>query len=141
MLLSLLTTLIGTSVQQCTKEEFEAGAQEFVAVSVGSEATSLSDILINETYYNCLATSENIGTYTSMSVSLTYTLLRAPNTLREIRYVMSCIGGVWNRLTQNNTALISNKTRTDCHQCTDTANNEEYCSRKYGCSIYNAILK
>ena len=132
LVLCLLTTLITLSVQQCTKEEFEAGARELVLNSIGSEATILSpsDVFINETYYNCLATSENIGTYTFMSVSLTYTLSRAPNTLREIRYVMRCIGGAWNRLAENNTALKSNETRTDCYRCTDTANNEEYCFRE-----------
>ena len=130
LVLCLLTTLITLSVQQCTKEGFEAVAQEVVFTSIGSEATSPLDVLINETYYNCLATSKSIGTYASMSVSLTYTLSRAPNTLREIRYVMACIGGAWNRLAENNTALKSNETRTDCYRCTDTANNEEYCSRE-----------
>ena len=135
MILSLLmTTLIETSVQQCTKERFEARAQGLVFESIASDAsavTSPSDVLINETYYNCLATSENIGTYTSMSVSLTYTISGDSDTLQDIRYVMVCSGGNWGRLAENNDALKNNETRTDCHRCTDTAINEEYCSREY----------
>ena len=135
LLLLLLTTLVEISVQQCTKEGFEAVAQEVVFTSIGSEATSPLDVLINETYYNCLATSKSIGTYASMSVSLTYTLSRAPNTLREVRYVMRCIGGAWNRAAENNMALKSNETRIDCYRCTVAADNKEYCSCEYGYSI------
>ena len=133
LLCLLLTNLVGVSSQQtsCTREGFQAIAVEQVFASVGSEATNLSDISINEIYYNCLATSEIIGDYTTMSVSLLYTILSTPDTLREIRYVMLCIDGTWNRAAQNDTALISNNTRTDCHECTNTADNEDYCSREY----------
>ena len=133
LLCLLLTNLVGVSSQQtdCTREGFQAIAVERVFDSVASEATDPSNIFINATYYNCLATSEIIGEYTTMSVSLLYTILSAPDTLREIRYVMLCIGGVWNRQTENNTALRRNDTRIDCHQCTNTADNEDYCSREY----------
>ena len=130
LVLCLLTTLIKLSVQQCTKERFEARAQGLVFDSIASDATRLSDVLINETYYNCLATSENIGTYTSMSVSLTYTISGDSDTLRDIRYVMVCSGGNWGRSAENNDALTNDETRTDCYQCTDAAINEEYCSRE-----------
>ena len=66
-----------------------------------------------------------------MSVSLLYTLINAPDTLHEIRYVMVCIGGTWNRRSENNTALRRNETRTDCYECTATADNEDHCSREY----------
>ena len=133
LLCLLLTNLVGVSSQQtsCTREGFQAGAVERVSASVGSEATNPLDISINETYYNCLATSETIGDYTTMSVSLLYTILSTPDTLREIRYVMLCINGAWNLAAENNTALRRNDTRTDCYQCTDTADNEDYCSREY----------
>ena len=126
----LLTNLVGVS-SQCTREGFQAIAVEQLFTSVSSEATALSDLSINETYYNCLATSETIGEYTFMSVSLLYTLINAPDTLREIRYVMVCIGDAWNRRSENTTALRSNETRTDCYECTATADNEDYCSREY----------
>ena len=134
LLCLLLTNLVGVSSQQtsCTREGFQAIAVERVFISVGSEASSPSDISINETYYNCLATSEIIGEYTTMSVSLLYTISSAPDTLREIRYVMLCINGDWNLAAENTTtALRRNDTRTDCYQCTDTADNEDYCSREY----------
>ena len=104
MLTTDYSNLVGVSSQQtdCTREGFQAIAVERVFESVASEATDPSDIFINATYYNCLATSETIGEYTTMSVSLLYTILSAPDTLREIRYVMLCIGGVWNRQTENN---------------------------------------
>ena len=139
LLCLLLTNLVGVSSQQtsCTREGFQAIAVERVFDSVASEATDPSNIFINATYYNCLATSETIGEYTTMSVSLLYTILSAPDTLREIRYVMLCIGGVWNRQTENNIASRRNDTRTDCYKCTDTANNEDYCSREY---FYSNII-
>ena len=129
----LLTNLVGVSSQQteCTRDGFQATAVELLHSSVGSESIQQSDLFINETYYNCLATSETIGEYTTMSVSLLYTILNAPDTLREIRYVMACIGDTWSRRSENNTALRSNETRTDCYECTVTADNEDYCSREY----------
>ena len=59
----LLTNLVGVSSQQteCTREGFQTIAVEQLFTSVSSEATDLSDLSINETYYNCLATSETIG--------------------------------------------------------------------------------
>ena len=131
LLILLLTNLVGVSVQQCTREGFQVIADERLFASVGSEATDPSDFFINETYYNCLSTLQTIGDYTTMSVSLLYTVLSAPDTLREIRYVMMCIGDAWNLAAQNDTALTNNDTRTDCYECTDTANNEDYCARKY----------
>ena len=126
----LLTNLVGVS-SQCTREGFQAIAVELLFTSISSEATDLSNLSINETYYNCLATSETIGDYTTMSVSLLYTLINAPDTLREIRYVMACIDSAWNRRSENNTALRRNETRTDCYECTATADNEDYCSCEY----------
>ena len=126
----LLTNLVGVSVQQCTREGFEAIAIDQLQTTEISDATLSSVFTINETYYNCLATSETIGEYTSMSVSLLYTISDTPDMLRDVQYVMTCIGDAWNRAKVNSTALISNVTRTDCYQCTDTANNEDYCARK-----------
>ena len=127
----LLTNLVGVSVQQCTREGFEAIAVDQLQSTEIAEATLLSVFTVNETYYNCLATSETIGEYTSMSVSLLYTISDTPDILRDVRYIMVCIGGTWNRAGVNSTALISNVTRTDCYQCTDTAGNEDDCSREY----------
>ena len=127
----LLTNLVGVSIQQCTREGFEAIAIDQLQTTETSDATFSSIFTINETYYNCLATSETIGEYTSISVSLLYTISDTPDVLRDVRYVMTCIGGTWNRAAVNTTALISNVTRTDCYQCTDTANNEDYCSCEY----------
>ena len=123
----LLVTLVGVSVQQCTIEEFEAIALDTVQTT---EATDASQIFtVNRTIYNCLSTSQTIGVYNSMSVSILY--IRSDNNtlLRDVRYNMVCSSNNWARVGQQSTAFLSSDTRRNCSACTDQAVNDYHCTR------------
>ena len=123
----VLNTLVGVSIQQCTKEQFDVIEQLRT-----TELEQTLNYTINETYYNCLATDTIIGTYTSMSVSLFYFRSDQPSTLRQIRYDLDCLNGVWTRVGENyTTALRSTAPRTDCYQCINQTINDEHCTCKY----------
>ena len=125
----LLATLVGVSVQQCTIERFE----NITALDTlqSTEATDAGQIFtINRTIYNCLSTSQTIGVYNSMSVSILYIRSDAPNQLRDIRYNMQCNNGNWARVGQQSTALMSSDTRHNCSACTDQVVNDYHCTRE-----------
>ena len=123
----LLVTLVGVSVQQCTVERFE----NVTALDTLQTAEATDTIIINRTIYNCLATSQTIGVYNSMSVSILYIRSDTPNQLREVRYNMVCdMNGDWRRIGELPTALMSSDTRRNCSACTDQAVNEYHCTRK-----------
>ena len=125
----LLVFLIGYSVQQCTLHVFE----DTTAINTlqATEATDASQtITINRTIYNCLSTSQTIGVYNSMSVSILYIRSDTPNQLREVRYNMQCSNGNWARVGQQSTALVSNDTRRNCSACTNQAVNDYHCTRE-----------
>ena len=124
----LLTTLVGDSFQECTIEQFEMAANELVTDSESTE-TSVN-VTIKEIYYNCLSTSEKIGNYFTMSVSLIYNISSDPDE-GEIQYNMLCVNGEWGRVDVTSTALRSNVTRIDCYLCLNTTVNEDHCSREY----------
>ena len=123
-----IAILVGVSIQQCTKEQFDVIEQLRT-----TELEQTLNYTINETYYNCLATDTIIGTYTSMSVSLFYFRSDQPSTLRQIRYDLKCLNGIWTRARPGNRTAVLRSTapRTDCYQCTNQNINEEHCSRKY----------
>ena len=124
----LLAALAKNSIQQCTIEEFE-GRIALDTVQT-TEATELNqDFTINRTIYNCLSTSQAIGIYKSMSVSILYIRSDTPNRLRDVRYDMLCMGNIWMRARKMSAAFISNNTRTDCSGCT-SAVNDYHCTRK-----------
>ena len=130
----LLVTLVGVSVQQCTIERFE----DVTALDTlqSTEATDFSQTFtINRTIYNCLSTSQIIGVYNSMSVSILYIRSDTPNQLREVRYNMVCANGNWARVGQQSTALVSSDTRHNCSACTDQTVNDYHCTRKYSVTI------
>ena len=125
----LLVVLIGFSVQQCTIEGFEDttaldALQSTEAFDAGQTFT------INRTIYNCLSTSQTIGVYNSMSVSILYIRSDTPNQLREVRYNMLCSNGNWSHVGQQSTALVSDDTRHNCSDCTDQTVNDYHCTRE-----------
>ena len=126
----LLVTLVGVSVQQCTIERF--GNVTALDTLQSTEATDAGQIFtINRTIYNCLSTSQTIGVYNSMSVSILYIRSDTPNQLRDVRYNMVCVNGTnWFRLAELPDALVSSDTRRNCSACTDQAVNDYHCTRE-----------
>ena len=125
----LLVALVGVSVQQCTIESFE----EVAALDTiqTTEATDASQTFtINRTIYNCLSTSQIIGVYNSMSVSILYIRSDDPNQLREVRYNMLCNNDNWLRFGEKSVAFESNDTRRNCSTCTNQTVNQYHCTRK-----------
>ena len=125
--LCLLAALVGVSVQQCTIERFEDVAALDTIQS--TEATDFDQTFtINRTIYNCLSTSQTIGVYNSMSVSILYIRSDTPNQLRDTRYNMLCANGNWARDGQQSSALMSSDTRHNCSACTDQNVNDYHCT-------------
>jgi len=123
----LVVALVKVSIQQCTIEWFEdKTALDTVESSEGSDAGHTFSI--NRTIYNCLSTNRTINEYRFMSVSILYIRSDSPDKLYEIRYDMECINGAWLRVGQGPTALTSSDTRTNCSDCTSTAN-DHHCTR------------
>ena len=123
----LLATLVEVSVQQCTTEGFE----NMIALDTlqNTEATDAGQTFtINRTIYNCLSTSQTIGVYNSMSVSILYIRSDTPNQLRDTRYNMVCSTGNWARVGQQPTALMSSDTRRNCSACTNQTVNDYHCT-------------
>ena len=124
----LLVTLVGVSVQQCTIEMFEnMTALDTVQGNEASDARQT--ITINRTIYNCLSTSQIIGVYNSMSVSILYIRSDTPNQMRDVRYNMMCFSNNWARVGQQSTAFLSSDTRRSCSACTDRNVNDYHCTR------------
>ena len=125
--LCLLAALVGVSVQQCTIQIFEdVTAPDLLR---GTSADGSLTYTINRTVYNCLSTSQIIGVYNSMSVSILYIRSDTPNQLRDIRYNMLCNNDDWFRFREMSTAFLSNDTRRDCYRCTNQTVNEYHCTR------------
>ena len=125
----LLVAVVEVSVQQCTVERFE----DVTALDKlhSTEATDANQtFIVNRTLYNCLSTSQTIGVYSSMSVSILYTRSDTPNQLRDIRYNMLCSNGSWARVGQQSTALVRDDTKYNCSDCTDQAINDYHCTRE-----------
>ena len=123
----LLVALVGVSVQQCTTGVFE----NMTALDTlqSTEATDASQTFtINRTIYNCLSTSQTIGVYNSMSVSISYVRSDTPNQLRDVRYNMVCNNGSWARDGQQSMVLMSSDTRRSCSACTNQTVNEYHCT-------------
>ena len=121
----LLVALAGVSAQ-CTIERFQNNAIDLLQ---STEATDFGQTFsINRTIYNCLSTSQMIGVFNSMSVSILYTRSDTPNRLREIRYNMLCSGSIFLRAGQQSTALVSSDTRHNCSDCTSQTVNEYHCT-------------
>ena len=122
----LLALLVDISVQQCTIDEFQTNLADIVT---STEATEFVQFFtINSTYYNCLSTSQIVGHYRSMSVSILYIRSDDPNNLREVRYNLQCNSNVWGVVGSLSTALRSNNTRFNCSACTDQIVNEYHCT-------------
>lgn len=123
----LVIALVRISIQQCTIKEFEDRvAFDTLLTTEATEANQKFNI--NRTIYNCLSTSQTIGIYIFMSVSILYIRSDTPNRLRDVRYDMECMDDVWLRVGQYPMAFISNDTRTDCWDCTRTPN-DYHCTR------------
>ena len=124
----LIATLARVSIQQCTVEEFDNKIAFDILQS--TQATEIKqNFSINKIIYNCLSTSQTIGIYRSMSVSILYTRSDSPDRLRDMRYDMLCKNDVWMRYKQISTALESNDTRINCSDCFSTAN-DHHCTRE-----------
>ena len=122
----LIALIIRVTIQRCTIEEFESKiALDIVMHTQMSEESQ--NFTINRIIYNCLSTSQIIGIYRSMSVSVLYNRSDAPNRLRQVRYDMRCLNNLWLRVRQMPTAFLSNNTRTDCFDCT-RAVNDHHCT-------------
>ena len=124
-LLCLLAALVGVSVQQCTIQRFEDVTT--IDILQTSESTN-ENFTINRTIYNCLSTSQTIGVYNSMSVSILYIRSDFPNQLRDIRYNMVCFNGNWLRSREESTAFMSSDTRRNCSACTNASVNDYHCT-------------
>ena len=128
----LLLLLAKDSIQQCSVEVFENRiALDTVRATQATEANQ--NFMINRTIYNCLSTSQTIGMFSSMSVSILYTRSDSPERIREIRYDMMCVGSIWMRAGQKSTAFDSNGTRIDCFSCVNRVGNplnDYHCKRK-----------
>ena len=123
----LLFAMVGVSVQQCTTEGFQNIALDTVQ---STETTDVSQIFtINRTIYNCLSTSQTIGIYNTMSVSILYVRSDAPNELRDVRYNMQCIDNSWGRTGSQSVAFVSSDTRQNCSDCTNENVNDYHCTR------------
>ena len=123
----LLATLARVSIQQCTVEEFDKIAFDILQSTQATEFTR--NFSINKIIYNCLSTSQTIGIYRSMSVSILYTRSDSPDQLRDVRYGMLCLNDAWMRYKQTSTALESNDTRINCSNCFSTTN-DHHCTRE-----------
>ena len=122
----LLATLVRVSVQQCAVEDLNL--LDLVQTTEASE--NFYEFTIDEIYYNCLSTSQTIGLYTTMSLSVLYVEARTPGITREVRYNLECSGVFWSRVGRITTTLRDNITRIDCSSCTDQDINHYHCSRK-----------
>ena len=126
--LCLLAALVGISVQQCTIEGFEGmTALDTVQSSEANDASQT--FTINRTIYNCLSTSQIIGVYDSMSVSILYIRSDTPNQLRDVRYNMFCNNGNWANGGRQPDAFMSSDTRRNCSACIDQNVNDYHCTR------------
>ena len=125
--LYLITALVRVSVQQCTIEKFEdSTALDTVQSTQATDANQT--FTINKTTYNCLSTSQIIGVYRTMSVSILYTRSDNLTKLRQVRYNMVCFNNMWSRIGQQPTALLSNDTRHNCSDCTNQTVNDHHCT-------------
>ena len=122
----LLVALVGVSVQQCTIEGFEDIALDTLQAGEASDLNQ--NFMINRTIYNCLSTSQTIGVYNSMSVSILYIRSDDLNQLRDVRYNMLCVGNSWGRVGRQPSALLSSDTRLDCSDCTNRSVNDDHCT-------------
>ena len=121
----LLGALAGVGAQ-CTIEGFQNNVIDLLQ---STEATDFGQAFsVNRTIYNCLSTSQIIGVYNSMSVSILYIRSDTPNQLRDVRYNLRCISNSWLRAGQQSTALISSDTRRNCSNCIDQTVNDYHCT-------------
>jgi len=123
--LLLLATLVVVSLQQCAVEDINV--MDFVLSTESIEVLHSPNINIISIYYNCLSSSQTIGLYSSVSLSVVYNRTK-PAAMLEVRYNMLCVRGYWQRVGRTASALRSNDTRTDCYSCTDQTVNENHCS-------------
>ena len=123
----LLVALVEVSVQQCTIEGFENIRLDTVQTTEITDGSQT--VIINRTIYNCLSTSQTIGVYDSISVSILYIISDNPNQLRDVRYNMRCASNAWGRVGQQPVAFLSNDTRQDCSDCTNSTVNDYHCTR------------
>ena len=121
----LLVTLAGVGAQ-CTIEEFQNIVIDLLQSTVATDFGQAFSV--NRTIYNCLSTSQMIGVYNSMSVSILYIRSDTPNQLRDVRYNMRCVGNNWGRAGLQSTALISSDTRRNCSNCIDQTVNDYHCT-------------
>ena len=123
----LLAALTGVSVQQCTIEGFE-GMIALDTLQTTEVIEASQTITINRTIYNCLSTSQTIGVYNSMSVSILYVRSDTLNQLRDVRYNMLCSSNSWARVGEQPTALLSTDTRRNCSWCTNQTVTDYHCT-------------
>ena len=122
----LLALFVDISVQQCTIDDFQASIADIVATTEATDA--IQSFNINSTYYNCLSSSQIIGQYSSMSVSILYIRSDDPNNIHEVRYNLQCNNSVWEIVGNQSTALRNNNTLLNCVDCTDQTVNESHCT-------------
>ena len=125
----LLATMVGVTMQQCTRTRFAAIA----STTIMATTDTTQNITINQITYNCLSASSaaNNGTYASMSVSILYSESNSPNQLHGIRYNLNCRNDEWYVSSSSVVTLIGGTTRVNCSSCLDQTVNEYHCSRKY----------
>ena len=124
----LMVVVLGTGIraQQCTIGGFQSRVLDLLQSTEANDATLTFSV--NRTIFNCLSTSQTIGFYNSMSVSILYIRSDAINQFREVRYNLQCSGNSWSRAGQQSTALVSSDNRLNCSDCTDQAVNDYHCT-------------
>lgn len=139
LLLSLLlVALARLTIQQCTTENFENRiALDLLFTTQASDFRQ--NFTINRIIYNCLSTSQTIGTFRGMSVSMLFIRSDNPDRVRTVRFDMVCIRNSWMRRRQFLVALTSNDTRTDCSNCV-ADENENHCTRKPWAVVVNSWI-
>ena len=126
----LLATLVGVSVQQCSVEDFNVFTFVEDAEIPQAEVTD-SIRTIEAFYYNCLSSSQTVGLYLTMTLSVLFTKESTPNVTNEARYNAECFRGLWSMSGDSiATALRDNNTRINCSSCLDQSVNDYQCSRK-----------
>ena len=119
-----LAILLGVDAQECSIK-----AAENATILRISELESQPMVNIIDLQHNCFATSERLGAYYSISLSVRYSRTNSA-IVKVARHNWLCQNDAW-LLHHENTSSSSyfNETRSDCHACIDRTANDHYCTR------------
>ena len=134
-LLTVLTALLGNALSQCplpTQTQIEDAILN-VLQNTGGDGSSVDAVLLLDQHYNCLATSDRLNRYRSVTVAVRYNVTTMTPSSSETRVsqlqLRSCRSDATrfeanseNTLEDPGTLDVFNlSTRRDCTLCTDTS--------------------